>query len=361
MILPPVRRFAFPILSLLLAGLPARSQTRESDLFQARTTRLPGTTMHYRLFIPKDYSPAKKYPVVVALHGVGERGTDNRVQVDREDLAHPWIEDTVQAKVPHFVMVPQCPPDSTWGGMRGVANSLGGAGQGIVDILDSMKREFAVDTNRFYLAGLSMGAGGGYNLLKNRPGLFAAAALCAAGGDTSAAGVIARTPLWTFHGSLDGNPPGSRNMAAAFERRGIPVVRFVSQVALPSPTLTSYRNAIRGGTPRTDLVAKSPAGISYDSLARAVSAGADHLYSELTGGDHRSGWMIAWHHPLLAGWMFSKSKGDGPVAIVRMPAQGRRARDGAVPTSGRFEQASSGKVFSVQGRRLQATPELPAR
>lgn len=333
---------------LIWTALSTAQQTRESDLFEARTTKLQQTNMHYRLFKPRNYDPTKKYPVVVALHGVGERGTDNRRQIDLEDLAHPWIEDTVQAKVPHFIMIPQCPPDSTWGGMGG-ASGVGSTGQGILNILDSMKREFSVDTNRFYIAGLSMGAAGTYNLLRGKPGYFAAAAPCAAGGATASVSAIAQTPIWHHHGSNDGT--GGRNMATALEGAGHKVVRYVSQAVLVAPNLTAYRDAIRNGQSRESLLSRN-SNIPWDSLARAVRGGAKYLYSELTGGDHRSGWMIAWHNPLLAEWVFSKVKGTNVVSIVPMKHEkmGKKRESVLVLTGLNAPYVNSG--YSLTGQRL---------
>jgi poly(3-hydroxybutyrate) depolymerase len=347
------------LVSILLGTASSiAQQSRESDLFEARTTRLQATTMHYRLFKPRNYDPAKKYPVVVALHGVGERGTDNRRQVDLEDLAHPWIEDTVQAKVPHFIMIPQCPTDSTWGGMGG-ASGMGSTGQGILNILDSMKREFSVDTNRFYIAGLSMGAAGTYNLLRGKPGYFAAAAPCAAGGATASVSAIAQTPIWHHHGANDGT--GGRNMATALEGAGHKVVRFVSQTVLPAPSLTAYRDAIRAGRSRESLLS-SNSNITWDSLTRAARGGAKYLYSELTGGDHRSGWMIAWHNPLLAEWMFSKVKGGNVVSIVPMPKKGQAIQQSATLVLTRLNAAAGGASYSLTGRRLtERNPDVKSR
>ncbi len=86
-------------LNLALGGGLATAQQpgRESDRMQARNIKLASATMYYRLFVPTNYTKDKKYPIVVSLHGIGERGSDNRAQVDREDLAHPWIEDSLQA------------------------------------------------------------------------------------------------------------------------------------------------------------------------------------------------------------------------------------------------------------------------
>ncbi len=92
------------------------------------------------------------------------------------------------------------------------------------------------------------------------------------------------------------------------------MVRFVNECAIDIPSLSDYRNALNNGTDPLDLVGLNASGISWDSLSRAVEMGADYRYSELTGGDHRSGWMIAWHNPLLAAWMFSKSNTDSEVS-----------------------------------------------
>lgn len=341
------RRVALP--SLLFAS-SAFTQTQEANLMEARKVRLQTAEMGYRLFKPKNYDATKKYPVVVALHGVGERGTNNTSQVNYEDLAHPWIEDTVQAKVPHFVVIPQCPPAPfTWSN----ASSTGAfseTGQGIINILDSLRREFpGVDPDRFYITGLSMGAAGTYHLLKNKPGFFAAAVPCAAGG-ADAAGIpaIAQSAVWHHHGANDGT--GGRTFATNMEAAGHKVVRFVSQAVLTAPSLNAYRQAIAGGQTRESLLSRS-SNITWDSLARAARGGAKFLYSELTGGDHRSGWMIAWHNPLLADWVFSKSKA-ATVTLAPVAAPGRITRNGATLAFGNLSGDVGGRLFSIQGQSL---------
>jgi predicted peptidase len=318
----------------------AQGHTQE---FQARSTKLPAVTMYYRLFVPKNYTASNKYPIVVALHGVGERGSDNKAQIEREDLIWPWILDSIQTRVPHFIMVPQCPSDLTW---------TGDPATGILDILDSLKREFSLDTNRFYITGLSMGGAGTWSMLEKRPGLFAAAAPCAFGGSTAAVTTIAKTPTWANHGSLDGNPPGCRVMTEAMEAKGIKVVRYVSDAVITSPSLSSYRDAVdKQGKNVLDLLTKN-SSISWDSLTRAVVGGADHLYSELTGGDHRSGWMIAYHNPLLAVWMFSKVKGGAVSIAPRAQGSQRVAR---AMSAGRGDRIVA---HSLTGQKLSSGAHL---
>lgn len=97
----------------LFAFAPAGAQgVQESQRMQARSVKPASTDMVYRLFVPQNHTPSQKYPIVVALHGIGERGNDNRFQVDRVDLAHPRIKDSIQARVPHFIMLPHALPPS---------------------------------------------------------------------------------------------------------------------------------------------------------------------------------------------------------------------------------------------------------
>lgn len=64
--------------------------------------------MYFRLYVPRSYTKTKKYPLVVTLHGVGEKGSDNRMQVDNENITHQWMLDSVQKKYAPFILCPQC-------------------------------------------------------------------------------------------------------------------------------------------------------------------------------------------------------------------------------------------------------------
>lgn len=341
----PIRPI-IPALGFLLSALDAPAQVRNS--FEPRSHQSSAVSMVYRLYVPKAYTAGQKYPLLVALHGVGEKGSDNAIQVDREDLASTWIADSIQSRWPHFVMVPQCPTELSWGGA---------AITGIHQIIDSLKREFSLDTNRFYAVGLSMGARGTFNLLASRPGYFAAAVPCAGAGTNSQAASIARTPIWAFHGSTDPivDVSGTRSMVAAIENTGIRFVRFVSESWTNGPALDTYSKAIRNGTDPVTMVAKNPSGISYDSLRRAVDGGARYLYSEVTNGDHRTGWMVAFHHPLVPGWIFSKTKAAGTVSLA--PAAGNPVtRRGAALLFGPI--ADGDRFFTVLGRRVPVVPAI---
>jgi predicted peptidase len=310
--------------SVVAAGI-AEAQPKTSAWlttnFQARTHTSPEVTMAYRLFKPANYDSTRKYPIVVALHGGGERGSDNAIQLTREELAQPWVRDSVQAKHPHFVMVPQCPsnlawsPSNTWDGNRSLPNI------GIVRILDSLKREFSLDTTRFYVVGLSMGGFASFELMKWTPNLFAAAVPTAGGGDTAAPAIaqMIKTPMWAFHSLTDPTVSaqrGSRTLVSKMEAAlGKPIPRSASDTGLKNPVAFDSLHGV----------------ITVDSLRRLVYVDSAHfLYSEVrnapgTGNAlHQAGWFIAWRHPMLTDWLFSKRKVNGVTSLVNpVPANAK--------------------------------------
>lgn len=345
-------------LGALAASSAAQNKTASQleALFLKRTftSTSPAVTIAYRLHVPENYDPTRKYPVVMTLHGVGERGSDNSAQLTREELAQPWVRDSVQAKHPHFVIVPQCPSTGgqywwPWGNWAGSWNGAwsgtrSNANAGLVGILDSLKREFSLDTTRFYIAGLSMGGFGTFELMKWNPTLFAAAVPTAGGADTGAFAItaMAQTPAWIFHGAADPTisaTAGSRKIVTKIEaQRGLPAVRFTSSANQANPT-----------------------AISLDSLRKAVYEDrADLIYSEITGGNHASGWLEAWRHPMLTDWVFSKRKVDGVTTSLSpavSPARPLAAAPVKIVMRGGaplLEKTSYGRttLFTLQGKRV---------
>ena len=82
--------------------------------FEVRSHSFQGTTIPYRLFVPEDYDSIETYPLVLALHGAGERGSDNVTHVASYRLATAWADPVNQAQNPCFVVAPQCPEGRSW-------------------------------------------------------------------------------------------------------------------------------------------------------------------------------------------------------------------------------------------------------
>lgn len=154
-----------------------------------------GDTMPYRLFVPPDYDSERAYPLVIFLHGAGERGTNNisQVSVNIDSL----ISATQGPLYTSFLAAPQT--TDTWESDRS-ANLVDG-------ILTEIEENYGVDSSRLYITGLSLGGFGTFNQLHYFPERFAAAApLC--GGVRSVpvidmATVIKDIPTWVFHGAAD--------------------------------------------------------------------------------------------------------------------------------------------------------------
>lgn len=197
------------------------------DRFEARTfVDAAGKKLNYRLLKPKGYDPNKSYPLVLFLHGAGERGSDNKVQ-----LVHGMNEfaaDEIMEKYPAFVIAPQCPEGKQWVDVPWSADSHlmpkepAEPLKQSLDLIAALQKEFSIDKSRLYVTGLSMGGFGAWDAIQRRPELFAAAVPVCGGGDSTLAEVIKGVPVWAFHGAEDGavKPLRSRDMIAALKKAG---------------------------------------------------------------------------------------------------------------------------------------------
>ncbi|HWO11454.1 MAG TPA: PHB depolymerase family esterase [Polyangiaceae bacterium] len=186
----------------------------------------------YRLFVPAGYSAGHAYPLIVFLHASGSNGTDNLSQLTP---AVGVLIERSQAVEPAFVLVPQVPESDKW-----VSGSVGPpflnyrqsdrpqspAAQLVLVGLDELATQYTIDPDRIYLTGVSAGGAGTWDLLtRNGIGRFAAAVPITGANDPSRAAVIARLPIWTFHGADDDVSPASntREMVRNLRALGSPV------------------------------------------------------------------------------------------------------------------------------------------
>lgn len=301
------------LMTLLLfsAIFLSQAQAKDSDLMLKKSFKTStGTTLNYLLFVPKNYNASQKYPLVVTLRATG---SDYIFQVDNNDQAHPWIEDSVQARWPHFIMVPEC-PGSSWGGMMGAGTSLSVECKAVIDAIEDLKKQYSLDTNRFIIGGFSLGGAGTYHMIKFMPNYWAAAMPVGAGGDSLQFDMVSITPIpiWHHQGSNDGGGAPLIRMANALVKNHYPVLRITCDMVVNSPA--AWLSEINKGTKPENIIFKNSKP-SYDSVSKAVDAGAKYIYQLITGASHEDSRLNANHNPLLAKWAFSKVKG-GVVAIV---------------------------------------------
>ena len=192
---------------------------RSAKAFEARTyVSHSGEKLPYRILKPLDYDSTKSYPIVVCLHGSSGRGTDNILQIQSCLPAQLLSKADNRSKYPAFLLVPQCPLRSVWGGIEDVhmVDAL------VCETILALEKEFPIDTTRRYIAGNSLGGYGTWHLISTRPEMFAAAIPISGAGDPEYAAKIANIPVWAFHGAKDLNVPvtGSRNIINAMKKAG---------------------------------------------------------------------------------------------------------------------------------------------
>ena len=157
-----------------------------------------GNTLPYRLFKPKDYDPAKKYPVLLFLHGAGETGTDNSRQLNNINNMFEYNGDIVSGA---FIL---CPQSAGWWNLgverpNDYKGSLGSA----FHLLQSILSQYSCDRNRVYVTGLSMGGYATWDLLEWCSDTFAAGVPICGGGSYYNAEAYVDTPIMIYHGTAD--------------------------------------------------------------------------------------------------------------------------------------------------------------
>jgi len=165
-------------------------------------------SLRYQMLYP-DSDTFRKYPLVIFLHGSGERGTDNIAQLKWG--VQNFAKDEMMMAHPAIVIAPQCPPNMGWSNFSRnpdvTQTRLQPAAtkpmELVIALIHDLIKKMPIDTNRIYITGLSMGGFGTFDAIERYPNLFAAAMPVCGGGDVSKAPLIAHMPIWIFHGAED--------------------------------------------------------------------------------------------------------------------------------------------------------------
>jgi predicted peptidase len=203
----------FPLFVFAMFPLAAQESLRA---FQKREFKdNHGNGMPYRILLPIDYDCSKKYPLLVFLHGSGERGEDNESQLKHG--ANLFLQEENRKNFQAIVVFPQCPNGESWSDMQydtvgkwdfpfnqepsKQMNLLQG-------LLNEVMLNQCVDDRKVYLGGLSMGAFGILEWIAREPHRFAAAFPICGGGNTLLTGIYgSKIPTWFFHGAADAVVP----------------------------------------------------------------------------------------------------------------------------------------------------------
>jgi predicted peptidase len=167
-------------------------------------------SIRYRLMAPARPEPGRVYPLVLFLHGAGERGQDNRQQL--QGLPEQMSGQLWKSRFPCYFLAPQCPEGTSWGQQMTELESM----------LQHVVETHPIDKRRIYLTGLSMGGFGSWELATRRPDLFAAVVPICGGGDLTQAERLVSVPIWAVHGDADEVVPveQSRRMIEEIRKEG---------------------------------------------------------------------------------------------------------------------------------------------
>lgn len=253
------------IFSLLVVLSVFKLSAQHQDLFSQEHYISGNDTLNYRLLLPKKFDESMQYPVVLFLHGAGERGNDNAKQLVHGSKLFVDNRDAF----PAIVIFPQCPPNDYWANATMDRDTRPIALKFPLDIeptksmtlvmglMDEMLTKPYTNTNEVYAGGLSMGAMGTFEILYRKPKLFAAAfAICGAGNPDATEAYAKTVPMWIFHGAKD-------------------------DVVAPQESVNMVSGILKyGGSPNFSLYAK----------------------------DNHNSWDSAFAEPELISWLFSNSK-----------------------------------------------------
>lgn len=249
--------FLITILTFIFGSCKTKTQLKnknlpleivDSLLVKNTFTASNNLKLPYRFFDPNK-NQEKKIPLVILLHGRGERGTENGSRIYR-NVGFLMNENSLlsvksQEKYPCYILVPQC-SDKTeneewakWIGntpetpFKGLGkdgsyhlNSISSdSGKATLELIEQLIKEKSIDASRIYITGLSMGGFGTWDFIARKPNLFAAAIPMAGYSDPNQIQKIKEIPIWIFHGNQDQWNPveGSRNMYQLLKNQNVDV------------------------------------------------------------------------------------------------------------------------------------------
>lgn len=188
------------------ALLPAPTPQASSALQPARLDTQVRVELNYLLYLPKDYGQQASWPLLLFLHGAGERGSD--LELLKKHGPPKLI--AAGKEFPFVVVAPQCPKDKWWGSFE------------LIALLNEIKNRYKIDPDRVYVTGLSMGGFGTWMLAAYAPEQLAAIVPICGGGSAIWARRFGHLPVWAFHGAKDPVVPlkTSEEMIEGLKKQG---------------------------------------------------------------------------------------------------------------------------------------------
>jgi predicted peptidase len=207
-------KLKLPIL-ILMTFVLFQTQAQDFSKYEKSVFVNKSDTLPYRILFPENFDSSKKYPLLLFLHGSGERGNDNEAQLKHGGKL--FLDQETRQNSPAIIVFPQCPADSYWANVEVERNNSGKplefkfqkggrptkAMAALVGLTKRLTEKPFVDQEQIYVGGLSMGGMGTFEILRRKPKLFAAAFAICGGDNVKNVKKYKRVPLWIFHGEDD--------------------------------------------------------------------------------------------------------------------------------------------------------------
>ena len=232
-----IKTYVDPIVTARTSAIKVYDgNTKQCDLTKVDDGPLP-----YRLYVPDNYDgDTYHYPLFVFLHGAGERGNDNYLQL--KNAVQNMFNDLDSPLYQSIAIFPQCPNngiigtdrsqwvDADWALGNYSVDNIPESNEikSVLEIIEGLKENYNINNRRVYIMGVSMGGFGTWDLLMRHTEDFAAAIPLCGGADTSYAYKLVDTPIWTVHGAIDNVVPvaGTRAMVEAIQNAGGTKIKY---------------------------------------------------------------------------------------------------------------------------------------
>lgn len=238
-----------------------------------------GQVLPYNIYLPKDYDPTEKYPLVLFIHDAGVASATVRQPLYQGNGATSWAEPEAQARHKCIVVAPEYPfitVDDNWNYSHHLDATIA--------LLKELPTRYSIDTSRVYTTGQSMGCMSSIVMMLKEPELFAGALLVAGKWNPTLMGPLGKQNIWII--SCEGDTSSNTLQGRAVELwrgQGSAVSEATWDMTLPSGKLSDEADKMR-------------------------SEGNHLLFTHLTGGNHRATWFVAYGIKGVQDWLFEQHK-----------------------------------------------------
>lgn len=243
------------------------------------TSPFTGQTLPYNIYLPDDYNPAEKYPLVLFIHDAGVASGSVTHTLYQGNGATSWAEPEAQKRHKCIVVAPEYPVitvDDNWN----YSHHL----DATIELLRDLQRRYSVDASRIYTTGQSMGCMSSIVMLLKEPEMFAGALLVAGKWNPKLMGPLDKQNIWIISCEGDSSSNTLQGQAVELWRgQGSRVTEATWDMTLPVESLSAEADKMR--------------------------AEGNHLmFTHLTGGSHRATWFVAYGIPSVQDWLFEQHR-----------------------------------------------------